>query len=105
MPCCYILYSQKLNRYYIGATGEAMEQRLEQHLTKFFGGSVFTAKANDWAIALEIPCSSLEHALRVERFIKRMKSAVFIRKLIQDTELVKGIVEKKFIGTSPSGKV
>ena len=100
-PCCYILHSVKLNRFYVGATGESIKLRFEQHQSNFFGKSVFTAKANDWVISLEIPCSSLEHALRVERFIKRMKSAVFIRKLIQDAELVRGIVEKASIETPP----
>jgi putative endonuclease len=102
MPCCYILHSQTLNRYYIGATGESIEQRLEQHLSKFFGTAVYTAKANDWTVALDIPCSSLEHALRVERFIKRMKRAVFIRKLMHDNALVLDIVDKTLPGKPPS---
>jgi putative endonuclease len=74
---------------------------LEQHLSKFFGKDVFTAKSNDWSVALEIPCLSFEHALRVERFIKRMKSAAFIRRLMHDKEMAREIVEKTLLSKPP----
>lgn len=49
MYCCYIIYSVKLDRYYIGHT-ENMNQRLLQHNS---GISTFTAKANDWLLKWE----------------------------------------------------
>jgi len=42
----YILYSEKLDKYYVGYTKE-ISQRLEQHLWKHKG---FTGKADDWIV-------------------------------------------------------
>ena len=42
----YILYSSKLDRFYVGHT-ENIELRLIQHNN---GISAFTAKANDWTL-------------------------------------------------------
>ena len=42
----YILYSEKLDRYYIGATGN-LHKRLEKHIQSSSG---FTSKAQDWKL-------------------------------------------------------
>lgn len=42
----YILYSTKLDKFYIGYTSDA-EKRLLEHNT---GASSFTSKANDWIL-------------------------------------------------------
>jgi putative endonuclease len=47
MAITYILFSENLNKYYIGSTRNSMEERLEKHLTNHDG---FTAKAKDWKI-------------------------------------------------------
>ncbi|WP_300980325.1 GIY-YIG nuclease family protein [Nonlabens sp.] len=44
----YILFSEKLQRYYIGSTQDVKE-RLNKHLTSTTG---FTSKAKDWKIKL-----------------------------------------------------
>ena len=44
---CYILYSKILDQYYIGHTGEDLEERLRKHLSNHKG---FTAKVKDWTI-------------------------------------------------------
>ena len=37
MNGCYILFSEKLNKFYVGATQESIELRIEKHnLKKFF---------------------------------------------------------------------
>ncbi|HNQ67231.1 MAG TPA: GIY-YIG nuclease family protein [Bacteroidales bacterium] len=41
----YILYSKKLDRYYIGYTGDFLEERLRRHNCEHKG---FTGSANDW---------------------------------------------------------
>ncbi|MFM8743931.1 MAG: GIY-YIG nuclease family protein, partial [Cytophagales bacterium] len=46
MYCVYILFSEKLNKYYVGSTG-FIENRLAQHIEYPMKGS-FTSKANDW---------------------------------------------------------
>ncbi|MCG2420614.1 GIY-YIG nuclease family protein, partial [Aequorivita sp. F47161] len=42
----YILYSESLDSYYVGAT-ENIETRLKEHLWKHKG---FTSKAKDWEL-------------------------------------------------------
>jgi len=46
MAYVYILYSENLNRFYIGSCID-LKFRLEQHLNKEFSQS-FTSKTNDW---------------------------------------------------------
>ncbi len=54
MVCCYILFSQKLNRFYIGATQDSLEDRIKKHNTRSYGNHRFTAKADDWELFLSI---------------------------------------------------
>jgi putative endonuclease len=51
MNCVYILYSAKLNRFYIGFTSD-FDTRLEFH--KNAESHKFTAKAEDWELFLRI---------------------------------------------------
>jgi putative endonuclease len=90
-PCCYILFSQKLNRFYIGATADSIENRIEKHLDKTFGNQVFSAKANDWQVFLTIPFDTFDHAVRAEQHIKRMKSSVYVRNLAKYPEMVESL--------------
>src|SRR5687767_10870477 len=83
--CVYILYSSKLNRYYIGMT-ENLELRLQFHNAPIESRK-FTSKGIPWTLQASIPCDSKSQALRLEQFVKRMKSRVFIEKLISDTRL------------------
>ena len=94
MASCYILVSQKLNRFYIGATNETVEKRLHQHLHEQINRKAFTAKAKDWIIFLTIPCDDFGHAARVERFLKRMKSKQFIARLKSEPGLKESVMVK-----------
>jgi len=42
----YIIYSQQLDKYYVGHTSN-LDERLKKHNTNHKG---FTGKANDWAV-------------------------------------------------------
>jgi len=77
----YILYSKKLNRYYIGSTELEPDHRLELHLSKNYGASKYTAKAEDWIVFESYQCSSIEMARKIERYIKNMKSRHFTESL------------------------
>ncbi len=68
------------NKFYTGITQESVEERLVKHLTKAYGSHRFTAKVSDWELYLCIEAESISHARKMEVFIKRMKSQVFIRK-------------------------
>jgi len=80
----YILYSEKLNRYYIGYTSN-FDLRLEFH--KNATPNKFTAKADDWALFFSLNCSNKTQALLIEKHIKNMKSKVYIGNLIKYPEI------------------
>ena len=73
MPFCYIIHSQKLNKFYIGATNESVDNRIKKHNDKTYGNHRFTAKADDWKLFLAFETNSYDHAIRIERKIKAMK--------------------------------
>jgi putative endonuclease len=93
MPCCYILYSQKLTRFYVGVSTN-LEERLKKHNNHTYGAHRFTAKASDWEIFLSIELVDYSHAVRLERKIKLQKSAKYIRNLKQYPELVEKIISE-----------
>ncbi len=90
--CCYILYSKKLDSYYIGET-ENVSQRLVWHNSGKFKGSS-TSRTNDWQIFLEITCVSREQARRIEKHIKRMKSRRYIENLKIYPNILIGLKER-----------
>ena len=47
MVGCYILHSEKLNKFYIGVTQDDVALRIQKHNEGFYGKHRFTAKAND----------------------------------------------------------
>lgn len=74
----YIIFSAKLNKYYIGHT-ENIEKRINDHNS---GISAFTSKASDWEIKYTEPFSSREDALHREKTIKKKKSRKYLEWLI-----------------------
>jgi len=86
----YIIFSEKLNRFYTGTTND-LDKRIEEHNSAFYPNS-FTSKGIPWQLKV---CFSFEnnlHAYFAERFVKRMKSKVFIRKIIEQPELFTEII-------------
>ena len=88
MPSCYIIFSLKLNRFYVGATQDSVSERIEKHNSHTYGAYHFTATADDWELFLEIEASDYAQAIRIERRIKDQKSAVFKRNLKKYPELL-----------------
>ena len=89
--CTYILYSETLNKYYVGACQESIEERILKHNTGFYGSKTFTSNASDWILYLKIETQDYAHAIRIERKIKSMKSRVYIENLKQYSELVEKV--------------
>jgi putative endonuclease len=75
----YILYSKKVDRYYIGST-DNIEKRLESHLA---GISRYTAIADDWVVAYSESFATRQEALRRELEVKKKKSRKYIEWLIK----------------------
>ncbi len=74
----YILYSQLRDRYYIGSTGDDLEQRLRRHNTNHKG---FTGYVNDWTYFHLEEFSSKDEAVKREKEIKSKKSKNYIESL------------------------
>ena len=74
----YILYSEYLDSYYVGVSGN-VEERLKKHLSNHKG---YTAKTKDWIIVYTEVFENKKQALRREKAIKNWKSKIMIQKLI-----------------------
>jgi len=90
MAAVYILYSQSLDKYYIGSCIEVTE-RLDQHLSKIFPGA-FTAKADDWIIFFSLINLSYKQARSIESHIKNMKSKKYIQNLKRYPEILQNLI-------------
>ena len=88
----YVIYSEKLNRFYTGTTDD-LDKRIEQHNSAFYPNS-FTSKGIPWQLKTSFSFENNLHAYFAESFIKRMKSKIFIEKIIKDSELFYGIIDK-----------
>ena len=82
----YVLYSEKLDRFYTGQTHD-IDSRLEKHNTKYYENK-WTSKGIPWSIFLIIECQSKKQSLSIEKHIKRMKSSKYIRNLKKYPELI-----------------
>ncbi|MGE4541805.1 MAG: GIY-YIG nuclease family protein [Bacteroidales bacterium] len=79
MARLYILFSQSLDKYYVGSTSLELNQRLRRHLSDHKG---FTAKAKDWVIVYSEAFEDVSEARKRELQIKKWKSRTLIERLI-----------------------
>jgi len=54
----------------------------------------FTKIAEDWEVVLSFECSSKSQSLLLEKFIKRMKSKIFIQKIVENPKILDEIISK-----------
>ena len=94
MAHCYILFSKKLNGFYIGSSLLSPADRLDRHLHKYYGERKYTSKASDWVIYYIINCDSLDQARKIEKHIKSMKSKKYIQNLKVYPEIADGLLAK-----------
>jgi len=78
MPYTYILFSEKLNKYYIGACID-IDRRLYEHN---IGHSKFTHLGIPWELKYAEEYPTLLEAKQRELKIKKMKSRKYIEDLI-----------------------
>lgn len=92
----YILYSEKANRYYIGQTSD-LNKRVYDHNHPVVN-SKYTAKYIPWEMCFSAYVSEERgDAIRVERFIKKQKSRMFLQDIIlsgRDPTYFQKIIEK-----------
>ena len=75
----YILYSESIDRFYLGHTSDLMG-RLRRHNAYHKG---FTGMANDWKIVYQEKFITKTQAYRRELEIKSFKSRLYIQHLIR----------------------
>jgi len=93
MHFLYIIYSTSKNRYYVGETHNT-NARLTKHNQHTYSGG-FSKIANDWVVVLNFECRYKDDALFLEKFIKRMKSRKFIKKVIEDPSILTDILQNR----------
>jgi putative endonuclease len=79
MAFVYIIYSVKLNKYYVGACID-LERRLNEH---DIGHSKFTSLGIPWELKYKEEYQTLTAAKKRELVIKKMKSRKYILSLIE----------------------
>ncbi len=79
MHYCYILYSEKLDSYYVGSTSN-LGDRLKRHNS---GRSIYTKKGMPWIVVYTKEYSTKAEAYQAEMYIKAQKSRKYIEQLIQ----------------------
>lgn len=78
----YILYSQKLDKYYIGSTKD-LSERLRKHNSNHKG---YTGKVDDWNIVYSESFETKSLAYSRERQVKKGKNKAVIEKLIRSSD-------------------
>ena len=80
MHTFYILFSLLKDKFYIGHTGDNLQERLRKHNSNHNG---FTGKVGDWKIVYSETYSTKEKAFARERQIKSGKNRNRIESLIK----------------------
>ncbi|MCU0328782.1 MAG: GIY-YIG nuclease family protein [Chitinophagales bacterium] len=89
----YIIYSHKIDTFYIGITHEDIEERIQKHNIAFYGKK-FTAQSKDWELFHFIECNSVSQTIKIEKHIKAMKSRKYIQNLKIYPDISAKLLEK-----------
>jgi len=77
----YILYSQTIDKYYVGKS-EIVENRLNYHNSD--SNKIWTKRGKPWELKKAIEFENSTLASKAERFIKKQKSRIFIERIISE---------------------
>ena len=76
MCTVYILFSEQLQKYYVGYSSKNIKERLKEHLYNHKG---FTAKTKDWNIIYQLKLNSKSEALFERENQKKRCQKIFER--------------------------
>ena len=82
MYYCYILYSEKLDKFYIGSTNN-ISGRLQSHNTSNKG---FTSTGKPWIIVFSEEFDDRKSAIKRESQLKKWKNRKALEELINKVE-------------------
>ncbi len=80
----YILYSQSKDKFYVGHTCDAIEERIRKHNSNHKG---FTGRIGDWSLVYSETFSNKSEAYKRELEVKSWKSRKRITQLVQSIPL------------------
>ena len=83
MAFTYILFSARINTYYVGSTNNLVD-RLKRHNT---GRSTFTKRGIPWIVVYEKSYRTKREAYQAELYIKSQKSRKYIEDLISNQSI------------------
>ena len=87
----YIIYSEKIDKYYIGRS-ENFDQRIEIHNSP--ENLKWSKTGQPWRHFLLITCESKNQSIEIERYLKKMKSRKYLEYLAGDNRNVQRLVER-----------
>lgn len=98
MATVYILYSQKIDNYYVGSCLD-LKLRLEEHRN---GNKdhAFTKRSDDWVVYFELSNLEYQVSRKIESHIKKMKSRKYFENLVTYPEISQKLIEKYSAGSS-----
>ncbi len=76
MACVYIIYSIKIDKYYIGSCLDIVA-RIRDHNSGVYSTG-YTKRSDDWKVYFKIDELEYGQSRKIESHIKRMKSRVYI---------------------------
>ena len=79
MCTVYILYSTKIDQYYTGHTSDRGDRLTRHNL----GKSLATKRGVPWELKWALTCESRSKAMKIENWIKKMKSRSIIEAIIR----------------------
>ena len=88
----YIIYSKKIDKYYVGFSRYELNLRLSQHNKSEYGKS-YTKSGIPWVEFMTIECVTEKQAMQIEKHIKRMKSKKYIENLKKCPEMIEKLRE------------
>jgi putative endonuclease len=77
----YILYSEIIDTYYVGSTGN-LADRLRRHNS---GRSIYTRRGVPWKLVYTKEFETKSEAYRSEMYIKSQKSRKYIEGLVRES--------------------
>lgn len=88
----YILFSGKLDRYYIGQTVN-IDERLKQHNSGLYD-EASTKVSIDWKLFWSLKCQFRKQAIQIASHIKRMRNKVYSQNLTEFPEILEKLLLK-----------
>jgi putative endonuclease len=91
--CVYIIYSKKLNRFYVGTTDNFTVRLMEHNTPRAF--DAFTSRGIPWQEYLVIEGLTSSQAYLLERKLKAMKSKKYYENLKKYPEMRQRVINER----------